>query len=305
MNLRPFFLSFFILFLFIACSNQTSIVHDLNERDANEILVLLANHGISASKERFEKNQDVSWIVNVAPGDTEAARSLLVVNRLPRQRQGGLKGICEQKDFVTTAEQAKCRLMLAKKGEIINLLEEWTGVIAADVVLNIPDKQDFPTESTTVSRPTASVILRVLEDVNNTAEKITKGMVQDLVAGTVEGLDSRDVTVVINYEKPITKIATQVPVGDEGSAATADEATALETQMPSEVLTNVGGLKMEEDSAKRFKLVAVMFLVLFFLLTAAFIFVLLKLAKVKKTAVAAVVEEEGKASDQKLLENKK
>lgn len=305
-----------------ACKEKIAIVHDLQERDANEILVVLARHHISATKEKVEKNQTVTWNVKVESEDDMQARSILVANNLPKVRQGGLKGICQDAGLILTPKTEKCREILAYKGEIINSLESIPGVVSADVVLNIPDKEDFPDENMPTPRPTASVTIQYLKD-SHGSTVLTEGKVQEFVANGVSGLDARDVTVILSVVE--TGLANPATAGNEGRDSDAQEVMVVgqnqnttpdsqNTQSPEsqetiqqdgniEEMTSIGGLKMDEESAKRFKVVAVMFLGLFLLLSIAFIFVLLRMAKMRKQSPAkAKPLDDDELADQKLLE---
>lgn len=310
-NVQRLILCFLVLFC-VACE-EVAIVHDLQERDANEILVLLGRSSIQASKEKFEKNQEVTWIVKVKPADEMNARSILVANRLPRVRHGGLSGICKDAGLIPTPKTEKCREILGYKGEIINLLENISGVVSADVVLNIPDKQDFPDENNPPPRPTASVTVQFLSGTD--AARLTEGKVQQIVANSLPGLDPRDITVIMSVEilavlPEVAELARagRLPTGVPGMPAVSGGEAPQETAHSAvdggeqEELLSVGGLKMDAASAKKFKTVAVVFLVLFLLLTVSFIAVLLKLAKAKKRTVEAVaVGDEDGEDDPKLL----
>lgn len=298
---------FLILLSGFAACQEVAIVHDLQERDANEILVILAKSGMQASKEKFEKNQEVTWIVKVKPADEMNARNILVANRLPRVRHGGLSGICKDAGLIPTPKTEKCREILGYKGEIINLLENISGVVSADIVLNIPDKDEFPDENNPVPRPTASVTVQYLSGTD--ASGLTEGKIQQIVANSIPGLDTRDVTVIMSLEQVIPFVAGQaastVPTDlDPTTAATSPPNTATATEADVDLAT-IGGLKMDAASAQKFKIVAIVFLVLFLLLTVSFILVLLKLARVKKQASSQIVavddEEGGQGADKKLL----
>lgn len=309
--------------LTLSSCKDISIVHQLDERDANEILVVLARHDIMAKKEHVEKNQEVKWTVTVKPADEMNARQVLVANNLPKVRLGGLEGICKDAGLILTPKTEKCREILAYKGEIINSLESIPGVVSADVVLNIPDKEEFPDENAPTPRPTAAVTVQYLKD-GQTGSLLTEGQVQQFVSNSVNGLDPRDVAVIISY------LDSGIPIGmDKGgqtthgmdgkmlstsdtSTATADaKAAAVAADIApttpegdsSEIadLSTVGGLKMDAASAKKFKVVAVLFLVLFLLLTVSFIFVLLRLSRVKKQVAVSATLEEGDEAGQKLL----
>lgn len=290
------------IFMFLACE-QSGIVHDLTERDANEILVLLAKNSITATKQKVEKNQEVSWIVTVSPGDQELARSILVANNLPKVRHGGLEGICKEAGLILTPKTEKCRELLAQKGEIINSLESIPGVVSADVVLNLPDKEDFPDENSVQLRPTASVTIQYLSDAN-VKTKLTEGKVQEFVANGVTGLDARDVTVIISYfEQNIDQEHANQVEGIDGSvnpddAVQTPQGTQLAQVEEESEMVSVGGLMMDEGSAKKFKTLSVLFLVLLLLLAAAFIYALFRMSRLRKQG-SVEAESEGDKDDDK------
>jgi type III secretion system YscJ/HrcJ family lipoprotein len=294
------------LFALSACK-ETAIVHDLEERDANEILVVLAKHDITAKKDKVEKNQAVTWFITVNPSDEMAARSILVANNLPKVRHGGLSGICKDAGLILTPKTEKCREILAYKGEIINSLESIPGVVSADVVLNIPDKDEFPDANSVPPRPTAAVTIQYLKD-GRTTTTLSEGKVQEFVSNSVNGLDARDVAVIISYFESGVPMAGDAPEAAatkdaplvSGTTGTADVVQMPDTVEPDEVpdLKTIGGLKMDSSSAKKFKVVAVLFLVLFLLITGAFLYVLLKMARLKKQ-VPIVADEDD--VDHKLL----
>lgn len=304
---------FLFLLLTLTACRDIAIVHELEERDANGILVVLSKHGIAAKKEKIEKNQEVKWSVTVSAANEIPAQNILLANNLPKIRHGGLSGICKDAGLILTPKTEKCREILAYKGEIINSLESIPGVVSADVVLNIPDKEEFADPNAPVPHPTASVTIEYLKEANKQTP-LTETKVQEFVSNSVSGLDSRDVAVIISY------LESGVPLEDkdgkttdglvpdtsvaENTVASTSVGVVAETEDGEVVeLTAVGGLKMDEDSAQKFKLVAVLFLLLFLCLTGAFIFVLLKMAQLKKRTPlqAKPVETPAEAEDKKLL----
>lgn len=296
---------------FFAC-NEVGIVHDLNERDANEILVLLSQNDIEAKKEKEVRNQEIFWSVTVSPGDSDQARSILVANHLPKIRHGGLEGICKDAGLILTPKTEKCREILAFKGEIINSLESIPGVVSADVVLNIPDKDEFPDENSLPHRPTASVTIRYLSDAN-VQTKLTEGKIQEFVANGIAGLDSRDVSVIISYLQQRMHssdfvnvdgdLEHQTDISQPDQQKTDLTLETAKTQTDESTLTSVGGLSMDQDSAKKFKVISSLFLVLLLLLSAAFIYALIKISRMRKQSPVEAEEEGGKNEDneQKLL----
>jgi type III secretion protein J len=282
------FLLFFVMSL-VAC-DDTPIIHDLQERDANEILVLLSQHSIEAKKEKAEVNQEITWTVTVTPENEAKARSILVANNLPRIRHGGLSGICQDAGLIATPKTEKCREILAYKGEIINSLESIPGVVSADVVLNIPDKEEFPDKDAVPARPTASVTVQYLPNPKHST-KLTEQKVQGFVANAVSGLDSRDVTVIISL---VDSVFPQAAPMSESSVASEnsksfDGTSSVDESLSEEEMVSIGGLRMDEGSAGRFKLLGVLFLFLLLALTGALVYVLIRMAKLKRSSG----EEEG------------
>lgn len=275
-----------------ACDEEVLIVQGLQkERDANEILVVLSTYQIKARKEAVDRNQETSWSIKVGPDDEEKARSVLVANSLPRVRLGGLKGICQEAGMIRSPKTEKCRELLGIKEEIINLLESIACVVSADVVLNIPEKEEFAVEDTPQPLPSATASVKYLKDCQ-TGKLLSEEQVQDIVANSVSGLDPRDVKVIISYMNTgLPRIASQM--GDDYSTSqttptTPDcpEVVVKGDDGESVALTNVAGLNMDQDSASKFKVIALVFLILFLLITAAFIFVLLRISKIRKEGVA-------------------
>lgn len=270
---------FFVVVISLTACEKMAIVHDLSERDASEIIVLLNVNGVKAEKIKEVRNQEVFWSVSVSPSDEITAQNILVANQLPRVRQGGLEGSCKNTSMIVTKDTEKCRMLLAMKGEIINSLQSIPGVSFADVVLNIPDKEEFPDPNVPQPRPSASVTLRLNKDVKDQTP-LSEGKVQEFVANSISGMDARDVAVIISYvNQGIPKIQLDVPPQTDSTNCV----PATDGTEPTQ-LVSVGGIKMAEKSAIKFKIVSVLFMMLLLLLAGAFIFTLLKMSKLRKQA---------------------
>ncbi len=253
------FYVFFILFSgFMACG-QMPLYQDLSETDVNEILVALQDRGIEAEKVKEEKSQKVSWIVLVSKKDAAKARKILVESNLPYKKQPSLRDICKDSELIPTPQQEKCKKMLALKGEIINSLERIPGVVDADIVLNIPDISEFAVESQPGKRPTASAVLKVRKTPEGL--EITESKIQRFISNTVENLDPRDVSVVITYIQP-------------------PEEVRKEAMIKNSVI--VAGIKMDISSKKTFKTYALVTLVILIGISAALIFSLFQLIKLRQ-----------------------
>ena len=196
-------------------------------------------------------------------------------NNLPKQRAPGFKEICQEKGLIPTPEEEKCRKLLALKGEIINSLERVPGVIGADVVLNIPEEDEFATETGPAKKPTASAVIQVKEDSSDVT--VREVNMQRFISNAVENLDPRDVTVIISRVESPDKILVQ---GPEGPAEAGGEA-GVAAPAPG-TLATIAGLVLHQESLKRFKIYAVVFLILLIGVSAALILNVIKLTKTRQ-----------------------
>ncbi len=72
-----------ILLLLTGCSAPVGVVHELTEREANEVMVLLEAQGIVGTMKAEEAEEGVTYTISVPPDVAMVARRLLVANNLP------------------------------------------------------------------------------------------------------------------------------------------------------------------------------------------------------------------------------
>jgi type III secretion protein J len=256
-----------LVFLLGACGQEV-LQQALTEPEANEILVVLFQNGINASKVMTTGPEGSTYSVTIPKDQIQNARRVLLENNLPRARELGSEGICKEKGLIPTPEEEKCRRLLAKKGDIINSLQRIPGVIDADIVLNVPEINPFNTETQNDIRPTASSVIRVKKSVDG--YEVTEARIQQFISKSVENLDPRDVSVIITYIQPPQEILSQ---GPKSPAAGLDVNAKLAT---------IAGLVMKVESVKRFKIFAVIMLVLLLGVSAALILNVIKLTKMRQ-----------------------
>jgi type III secretion protein J len=256
-----------IIVILIGCGG-VKLYQNLSEEDANEMLVLLNENNINASKKSETRQNEVFWSVIVGNNDVVRARELLMQHNLPRRRELGLTGVYKEKGLIPTPDEQKARYLLALKGEIINSLERIPDVVDADVVLNLPTKNEFATaEEKAKQRPTASIIIKMKPSETGTPT-LTEAKVQEFVANSLEGMNPRDVTVVLTY----------IPAGGQairpGQAMTlppkgteAQPATPPQPTMDKELV----GLKLDAASKERLKIYLLIFFLLLIILSTGLI----------------------------------
>lgn len=289
---RKSFAPLMAMTLLLAGCAAENLYQDLDERDANEILVVLYKNGIDAEKTRVEGTQEVTYSIQVGKDELQRSRQILMENSLPRKKQLGFSGICKEKGLIPTPEEEKCRKLLALKGEIINSLERVPGMVDADVVLNLPEISEFSTEPEAHKKPTASAVLRVRKE--EAGMEVTESRMQRFISNTVENLDPRDVSVIISYVEPIQKILAEGPqkIGTTGGPVAA----------PGTQLASLAGLTFHPDSVGRFKIYAVVMLIVLIGVSGALIVNVIKMTKMRQELKVSRAQMGGPGSGTPLLE---
>ena len=266
--------------LFAAGCGRVELHRDLTEEDANEIMVLLAENDIKADKKREVRQNVVSFIIEVRESDMVKARSLLVKHNLPRRKELGLTGVYKEKGLIPTPDEQKARFLLAIKGEIINSLERLPQIVDADVVLNIPTKDEFAdAEVQYRQRPTASTIVRLKPDIPG-VKAVTEAKIQQFVANAVEGMNPRDVTVILSYlgEEAMPPRRVRRPA--------VAPAPGVPPEPGKEVTHELMGLTLDARSKGRLKIYLLIFFLLLIFLSAALIVVIIQGGRMRKTLSA-------------------
>lgn len=196
----------FIAFLFLltSCEGNRVIVNDVDEREANEIIVFLASKGIESDKVPSSAPAGAGgeasnlWSIAVEPTRTTEAMALLNQIGLPRRMGSDLLSLFSKQGLMTSEKEETVRYQAGLAQQIGNMIKKIDGVIEADVQLS------FPTEAATAvpgmtnaptQRVTAAVYVKhqgILDDPNS--HLVTK--IKRLVSGSVTGLDINDVTVI-------------------------------------------------------------------------------------------------------------
>jgi type III secretion protein J len=194
------FLALILLLTFTACSSSKTIVNGLDERDANEIVVLLAQNHITAYKIQQAGgggpggSKAVAWDIAVSANDADDAMATLAKNGLPRVRSPNLIDLFSANGLVPSDISEKIRYRAGLADEIANMIRKMDGIVDADVQLSFP--QEDPLNPNAKLPPiTASVYVKhtgILDDPN--AHLMSK--IKQLVSGAVTGLSYDNVSVI-------------------------------------------------------------------------------------------------------------
>jgi type III secretion protein J len=181
-----------LLLLSGGCAGE-EVLHGLDERQANEVLVALDEGGMAAAKRR-EDGSDGAWLVEVAAGDAGRARRVLSERELPRARTPGFGDVFGTGGMVPTPVEEHARYLHALSGEVSRSIESLDGVVEARVHLGLP--QDDPLRPGGPRAPRAAVLLRCRPAACAAVRALEPG-IRALVSGAADGLSAETVSVLV------------------------------------------------------------------------------------------------------------
>ena len=198
----------FILFalILIGCEGNMYIVNDIDEREANEIVVFLASKGIEAQKVAATASLTAGtaptnlWSITVDNKNETQAMAILNKAGLPRRRGTSLLELFAKGGLMSSDKEENIRFQAGLAEQLRGTIRKIDGVIDADVQISFPLEEaggGLPAvgAQTKKEKITAAVYVKhlgVLEDPNSQLE--TK--IKRLLAGSVQGLDFDNVAVI-------------------------------------------------------------------------------------------------------------
>ncbi len=210
---RPLVLLVFLALFAVGCTE--SIYHGLDERQANEMVVVLEQHGMEAGKE-VDPAGEGTWKVTVPTAVKAQAWQVLQNEGLPRPEVAGFDAFYPSGGLVPTASEERVLLQYATAQELRESLLAIDGIVDARVNLVMPEKPRVQLETTVIEPPRASVLLKYHAGAEE--PPISDDATRQLVAGGVEGLEEQQVDIIFTRAarsaKPLaeSKLATVGPV---------------------------------------------------------------------------------------------
>lgn len=193
------------LVFFTSCESNMVIINNVDEREANEIIVFLASRGIPAEKILAPSTgpgggeaTSAMWSISVPPAQSTEAMAILNQNGLPRHMGTNLLELFAKQGLMSSEKEETIRYQAGLAQQIANMIRKIDGVIDADVQLSFPSAEAvLPGAPGTAvhQRVTAAVYVKhqgILDDPNS--HLIPK--IKRMVASSVSGLDLNDVTVI-------------------------------------------------------------------------------------------------------------
>lgn len=191
------FLLVWLALLLGACRSELN--HGLEERAANEIVVVLGANGIVA--DRVAGGGEAGWSVTVPRADYDRALSILTTAGLPRTRSPVRDAMTADSGLVPSAGAERLRHAALLAASLEDTLLAMDGVLDARVHLVVPAAPESRLAQVAPEPPRASVMLVV----RSLDARPTDDAVRALALGAVEGLSAENVAVVVS-QSPVTAI---------------------------------------------------------------------------------------------------
>lgn len=195
-----FFMALLLLALVLAlggCSQQ-DLYANQSEEQANEMIAVLSEGGITAGKQAGEEG---TWNVTVDQGDFAKGVELLRARGLPREKFASAGELFKPTSLGDTTVAQHARLIFSQEQELNRMISQFDGVVSAQVKLAMPQPNSLGEKT----QPTSASVLvkhRTGFDLRSKSAAI-----KSLVANGVEGLSYDNVSVVIEpaQQLPIAK----------------------------------------------------------------------------------------------------
>lgn len=180
------------------CSKQ-EVYGKLTETAANEMVAVLGQSGIQASKVAGEKE---AWSVKVAQSDFARAVEVLRAHGLPHENYDSLGSVFKKEGFTSTPLEERARLVYGLSQELSRTISDIDGVVAARVHLTMPEADPLSREA----KPSAaSVFVKYRTGFDLRSQT---GAIKSLVTNAIEGLTYDRVSVVM-VPAQVTPVAPQ------------------------------------------------------------------------------------------------
>ena len=193
--------------MLLLCGCQTQLYASLPEQEANEMLALLLNGELTATKIQAK---DGTHTLMVDEKQFAAAVDLLRVRGYPRERFSTIDDVFKPSGLINSPMQEQARFLWALGQELSRTVSQIDGVLTARVQVVLPDNDLLQRDPTPSS---ASVFVRYDES-SRVASLVSQ--VKMLVANSVQGLTYDKVSVVL---VPVPHVETPVRPPAAASAA--------------------------------------------------------------------------------------
>ena len=183
--------------LLAACGSRVELFSSASESEANEVLSVLLDAGMTASKAATKTGISVS----VDGQDVAHALDILRTRGLPRDRFDGMGQIFRKEGLVSSPLEERARYVYALSQELAGTLTQMDGVVTARVHVVLPERGNVGEEATP---STAAVFIKHQLGYNLDA---LQPQIRKLVTHSIPGLTEGRVSVALVAAQPLTATA--------------------------------------------------------------------------------------------------
>lgn len=185
-----------ILIFLTGCQSDREVLTDLNEREANEILVFLDREGIYGYKKPEVKpvQGSKSWDIFVKAKDSIRAMRLIEEVGLPSRRIEQFLPYQEDAKFVSSKAKEHLKFQTSLGERLANTIRKIDGVIDCEVHLSLPNEIQKVHKKDS-KRAAASVFIKHSGVLNKPGSYLSI-KIKQFVASSVQGLSEADVTLI-------------------------------------------------------------------------------------------------------------
>ncbi|MCL1961980.1 MAG: type III secretion inner membrane ring lipoprotein SctJ [Desulfovibrionaceae bacterium] len=188
-----------LLLAALAACSQQELYGQLDETQANQVVAALQGAGIRGSEKSSSSGGKGGFAVSVSASDFARAVEVLSARGLPRgdPRAGSMCAVFKKEGFVSSPLEERARFMCARSEELSNVLSNINGVVQANVLVSVPEKNPLADKP---ALATASVLITYRPEVDLSQQV---GQIKALVVNAVEGLPYDNVTVMMSPAEPM------------------------------------------------------------------------------------------------------
>ncbi len=180
--------------IFLVGCNREIVRNQLTEDQANEISVALFSMKLTPTKEKRDKD----WQVSIPKEDYAFALAILQQQGLPRSRYQS--AICDQfkKDgMIASGMEDRGRLMCSQSHDLEMGFRSMEGVVTAHVGVNIPARDPI---SDKVEQPRAWAMIKTKPNA-----RIERDAISNTIRDSLSGLDPKNVSVMLSELQPLSR----------------------------------------------------------------------------------------------------
>lgn len=173
--------------LFLTGCQKVELYSNLSEREGNEILAVLLDHDIAATKTRTKE------FVTISVPETDVARAIEILRRqgFPRERFTDLGQIFQKQGLISSPMEERVRYTYGLSQMLAETLTQIDGVLSARVLIVLPEAASF---GQTAPPASASVFIKYLPGM---AVEESVPRIKTLVQNSVDGLSYDNISVAL------------------------------------------------------------------------------------------------------------